>query len=56
MQDEYPLPRMDDLLDWSHGKKVLTSLDGHSGYHQIRIRMEDVPKTVFRTPEGSFEW
>ena len=56
VRDEYPLPRMDDLLDWSHGKRVFTSLDGHSGYHQIRIRTEDVPKTAFRTPGGSFEW
>ena len=56
VRDEYPLPRMDDLLDWSNGKSVFTSLDGHSGYHQIRIRMEDVPKTAFKTPGGSFEW
>ena len=52
----YPLPRIDDLLDAAQGAKVFTSLDLLSGYHQIRIQPEDVPKTAFRTPLGLFQW
>lgn len=56
VKNRYPLPRIDDLLDGAQGACVFSSLDLMSGYHQIRIRDEDVPKTAFRTPFGLFQW
>jgi transposase InsO family protein len=56
VKNRYPLPRIDDLLDTLAGAKVFSSLDLTSGYHQIRIEPEDVPKTAFRTPLGHFQW
>jgi hypothetical protein len=50
IKNRYPLPRIDDLLDQVGRAKYFTSLDLASGYHQIRISPEDVPKTSFRTP------
>ena len=55
-KDRYPLPRIDDLIDKLHGAKVFSSLDLQSGYHQIRIADEDVPKTAFTTHKGLFEY
>ncbi|KAJ9516707.1 hypothetical protein QJQ45_027150 [Haematococcus lacustris] len=54
--DRYPLPRIDDLFDRVQGKMVFSSLDLQSGYHQIRITPEDVPKTAFVTPGGQFQY
>ena len=56
VKNRYPLPRIDDLLDSLGGATVFSSLDLQSGYHQLRIRQEDVPKTAFRTPIGHFQW
>jgi hypothetical protein len=56
IKNRYPLPRIDDLLDQVSKAKYFTSLDLASGYHQIRIRPEDVPKTSFSTPFGHFQW
>ena len=52
VKNKYPLPRIDDLLDQLQGSKVFSLLDLTSGYHQIRITPEDVPKTAFTTPFG----
>lgn len=52
VKNRYPMPRIDDALDQLQGTVVFSSLDLMSGYHQIRISDEDVPKTAFRTPEG----
>ncbi|CAM6090212.1 unnamed protein product [Calypogeia fissa] len=56
IKNKYPLPRMDDLFDQLCGAKFFTKLDLQSGYNQIRIAGEDVPKTVFRTRYGHFEY
>lgn len=56
VKNRYPLPRVDDLLDRLQGATVFSSLDLTSGYHQIRLSEEDVPKTAFRVPFGLFQY
>jgi hypothetical protein len=56
VKNKYPMPRIDDALDQLQGATLFTSLDLTSGYHQIRISDEDVPKTAFRTLDGLFHW
>ncbi|GJY82650.1 putative reverse transcriptase domain-containing protein [Tanacetum coccineum] len=48
----YPLPRIDDLFDHLQGSSVYLKIDLRSGYHQLRFRDEDIPKTAFRTRYG----
>ena len=52
IHNKYPLPRIDDLFDQLQGEKVLSKIDLRSGYHQLRIRESDVPKTTFGTRYG----
>jgi hypothetical protein len=49
-RNQYPLPRMDSLIEGLGGAKVFSTLDLKSGYHQIRISEDDRPKTAFKTP------
>ena len=56
VKNKYPLPRVDELFDRLHGTRYFSKLDLRSGYWQIRVREEDVPKTAFRSRYGSYEW
>ncbi|GKC48317.1 putative reverse transcriptase domain-containing protein [Tanacetum coccineum] len=52
----YPLPWSDDLFDQLQGSSVYSKIDLRSGYHQLRVRDEDIPKTAFRTRNGHYEF
>ncbi|GKE08399.1 hypothetical protein Tco_1411950, partial [Tanacetum coccineum] len=54
--NRYPLSRIDDLFDQLQGSSVYSKIDLRSGYHQLRVRDEDIPKTVFRTRYGHYEF
>jgi hypothetical protein len=56
IKNKYPLPRIDILFDQLTGARVFSKIDLRSGYHQIRIRPEDIPKTTFATQYGLFEY
>lgn len=56
VKNSYPLPRVDELFDRLQGARYFSKIDLRSGYHQIRIAPEDVPKTAFRTRYGHYEF
>jgi hypothetical protein len=53
-KDEFPLPRIDSLVDAVATLELMSLLDCYSGYHQIWMKMEDEPKTSFITPSGTY--
>ncbi|GKV24657.1 hypothetical protein SLEP1_g34241 [Rubroshorea leprosula] len=56
VKNRYPLPRIDDLFDQLKGAQVFSKIDLRSGYHQLKIKPDDVPKTAFRTRYGHYEF
>ncbi|GKD55551.1 putative reverse transcriptase domain-containing protein [Tanacetum coccineum] len=56
VKNRYPLPRIDDLFDQLQGSSVYLKVDLRSGYHQLRVRKEDILKTTFRTRYGHYEF
>jgi hypothetical protein len=56
IKNMYPLPHIDILFHQLAGAQVFSKINLHSGYHQIKIRAEDIPKTAFTTRYGLFEY
>jgi hypothetical protein len=56
IKNKYPLPRIEDLFDHLRGASVFSKIDLRSGYHQLRIRPSDIPKTTFITKYGLYEY
>jgi hypothetical protein len=56
IKNKYPLPRIDDLFDQLKGACVFSKIDLRSGYHQLKIRATDIPKTTFITRYGLYEY
>ena len=56
VKNRYPLPRINDLFDQLQGSTHYSKIDLRSGYHQLSVRQEDVPKTAFRTRYGHYEF
>ncbi|GKD87911.1 putative reverse transcriptase domain-containing protein [Tanacetum coccineum] len=56
VKNRYPLPRIDDLFDQLQGSSVYSKIDLRSGYHQLRVRDEDIPKTAFKTRYRHYEF
>jgi hypothetical protein len=56
IKNKYPLPRIEDLFDQLRGASVFSKIDLRSGYHQLRIRPSDIPKTAFITKYGLYKF
>ncbi|GKF67855.1 putative reverse transcriptase domain-containing protein [Tanacetum coccineum] len=56
VKNRYPLPRIDDLFDQLQGSSIYSKIDLRSGYHQLRVREQDIPKMAFRTRYGYYEF
>ncbi|GJU38203.1 putative reverse transcriptase domain-containing protein [Tanacetum coccineum] len=56
VKNHYPLLRIDDLFDQLQGSSIYSKIDLRSGYHQLRVREQDIPKTAFQTRYGHYEF
>nr|GFC29543.1 putative reverse transcriptase domain-containing protein [Tanacetum cinerariifolium] len=56
VKNRYPLPRIDDLFDQLQGSSIYSKIDLRSGYHQLRVQEEDIPKTAIKTRYGHYEF
>ncbi|GJV23795.1 putative reverse transcriptase domain-containing protein [Tanacetum coccineum] len=56
VKNHYPLPRINDLFDQLQGTSVYSKIDLRLGYHQLRVREEDIPKTAFKTRYGHYQF
>ena len=56
IKNKYPLPRIDDLFDKLQAASYFSKIDLRSGYHQLRVRGEDIQKTTFQTRYGNYEF
>ncbi|GJY51889.1 putative reverse transcriptase domain-containing protein [Tanacetum coccineum] len=56
VKNRYPLSRIDDLFDQLQGSNIYSKIDLRSGYHQLRVREQDIPKTSFQTQYGHYEF
>nr|GEW85594.1 putative reverse transcriptase domain-containing protein [Tanacetum cinerariifolium]GEX17029.1 putative reverse transcriptase domain-containing protein [Tanacetum cinerariifolium] len=56
VENRYPLMRIDNLFDQLQGSRVYSKIDPRSGYHQLKVREEDIPKSAFRTRYGHYEF
>ena len=56
VKNKYPLPRIDDLFDQLQGAQLFSKIDLRLGYHQLKVKPEDIDKTAFRTRHGHYEF
>ena len=56
IRNKYPLPRIDDLFNQPQGTQVFSKIDLRSGYHQLRVKEDDIPKIAFQTRYGHYEF
>jgi hypothetical protein len=56
IKNNYPLPKIEDLFDQLNGAKMFSKIDLRTGYHQLKVRESDIPKTYFTTRYGLFEY